>query len=81
MKKKLSEIFSSTRFWSLVIGSVIIYLKQKGWIDESLMELITTILGGHIVINTADKFSKKNTTTTVTIPEGVSNVSASTENN
>ena len=79
MKQKILNIFSSTRFWAIVFGAIVVYLRQKGFIDQYLMELITTILGGHIVINTVDKFSDKSTNTTVSIPSGVSTVTASKE--
>lgn len=49
----------STRFWSLCIGALVIYLKTKGWIGESEMLLVNTILGGFIAIKTVDRFSEK----------------------
>ena len=87
MKSKL-KFLQSTRFWSLVIGAIVVYLKTKGYIGEAEMLLINTILGGHIVINTLDKnigeakiesAKVSGSVTTVTIPESVSSVSASTE--
>ncbi len=43
------------------------------------MQLFTTILGAHVVVDTVDKFSAKSQTTTVSIPTGVTQVSASTD--
>ena len=87
MKSKF-KFLESTRFWSLVLGAIVVYLKTKGYIGEAEMLLINTILGGHIVINTLDKnigeakvesAKVSGSVTTVTIPESVSSVSASTE--
>ncbi len=80
MKESKFAFLTSERFWGLVIGAVSIYLQAKGIIGEPEMVLIATITAGFIGIGTIDKFSKKNTTTTVTMPEGVSSVSASTDN-
>jgi len=46
---------TSTRFWSLVIGSVSIYLKTKGFLGEAEMVLIASIMGGFITIRTVDR--------------------------
>jgi hypothetical protein len=53
------EFLKSTRFWSLVAGAVVFYLKSKGFIGESEMILIETILGGFISVRTIDRFSEK----------------------
>jgi hypothetical protein len=69
MKEKFEFIYS-TRFWSLVIGAVSIYLKTKGYIGEPEMLLIATITGGFIGIKTIDRVSEKigsSTTTTTNI--------------
>lgn len=71
MKEKFEFIYS-TRFWSLVIGAVSIYLKTKGYIGEPEMLLIATITGGFIGIKTIDRVSEKigsSTTTTTSISE------------
>ena len=49
------DFLKSNRFWSVVIGAVVLYLNTKGYIGQSEMMLIETILGGHIVIRTIDK--------------------------
>ena len=53
------EFLFAPRFWALVIGAVIFYLKSKGFIGEQEMVLIETILGGFITIRTADRFSEQ----------------------
>lgn len=58
MSEKLLFL-TSTRFWSLVVGAVVIYLKTKGFIGESEMLLIETILAGFIGIKTIDRFSEQ----------------------
>lgn len=49
----------STRFWALVIGAVVFYLKAEGFIGESEVTLIETILGGFITIRTVDRIGDK----------------------
>lgn len=49
------DFLKSNRFWALVIGAFVIYLKTKGYIGEAEMILIETILGGHIAIRTIDR--------------------------
>lgn len=50
---------TSTRFWALIIGAVMFYLKAKGWVGESEMILANTILGGFIAIKTIDRVSEQ----------------------
>lgn len=87
MNNKFDFIYS-TRFWSLVIGAVIFYLKSKGFIGEAEMVLVETILVGFIGIKTIDKnVGEANiksaelvgSTTTVSIPSNISTVTASTD--
>lgn len=52
---------TSTRFWALVIGAVMFYLKVKGWIGEPEMILANTILAGFITIKTIDRASEQKT--------------------
>lgn len=54
MKDKFAFL-SSTRFWALIIGAVMFYLKAKGWVGESEMILANTILAGFIAIKTIDR--------------------------
>lgn len=58
MKEKFAFL-SSTRFWSLIIGAVSIYLKTKGIIGEAEMILIATITSGFIIVKTADRASEQ----------------------
>jgi hypothetical protein len=58
MFEKLKNVLSSTRFWSGVIGGLIIYLSVKGFIGEAERNLIVAILGSYIVIDTSHKFQE-----------------------
>jgi hypothetical protein len=58
MPEKLTFL-TSNRFIALVVGAVVIYLKTKGFIGESEMILIETILAGFIGIKTVDRFSEQ----------------------
>lgn len=53
------EFLKSTRFWALVVGSVVLYLQTKGLLGQPEMVLIETILGGFIGIRTVDRFGEK----------------------
>jgi hypothetical protein len=84
---KFDFIFS-TRFWALVIGAVMFYLKAKGWVGESEMILVNTILAGFITIKTIDKNTGEasiksaelaGSVTTVSLPSTVTSVQASTD--
>lgn len=50
---------TSSRFYALVIGAVMFYLKAKGWVGESEMILANTILAGFITIKTIDRASEQ----------------------
>lgn len=52
---KIIYVLKSTRFWSVVIGAVMVYLFQEGIISESVMQLANTILAGYVVKRTLDK--------------------------
>jgi hypothetical protein len=56
MLDKFKSVLSSTRFWSGVIGGLVIYLSVKGLIGEAERNLIVAILGSYIVIDTSQKF-------------------------
>jgi hypothetical protein len=60
MLENLKQVLNSTRFWSLVLGSLAIYLETKGLIGEAERNLIDTVLGGYITLRTVDKFKNTN---------------------
>jgi hypothetical protein len=49
----------ATRFWALVVGSVAVYAKLKGWIGEPEMILISAITGGFTIVRTVDQASEQ----------------------
>lgn len=53
------DFLKSNRFWALVIGAIVFYLKTKGFIGDPEMILIETILGGHITLKTVDRAAEK----------------------
>jgi len=53
------DFLKSTRFWALVIGAVTLYLQSKGFIGESELTLIGTIVAGFIGVRTIDRFGEK----------------------
>ena len=53
------DFLKSTRFWALVIGAVTLYLQSKGFIGESELTLIGTIVAGFIGVRTVDRFGEK----------------------
>lgn len=59
------SFLKSNRFWSLVIGAFVYYGQQKGFIGPEEMQLIITILGGHVAIRTVDRLGEKAGETTV----------------
>jgi hypothetical protein len=59
MLEKLKNVLNSTRFWSLVVGAVVVYLSAKGYLGEAERNLIGTILGSYIVVDTSQKFQSK----------------------
>lgn len=60
IKDKFSFL-TATRFWALVIGAVMFYLKTKNIIGEAEMILANTILGGFIITKTIDRASEQKT--------------------
>lgn len=58
MQEKFAFIYSN-RFWALVAGAVVFYLKTKNFIGESEMILIETILGGFWATKTIDRATEK----------------------
>lgn len=53
------DFLKSNRFWALVIGAIVFYLKTKGLIGEAEMVLVETILAGHITLKTVDRASEQ----------------------
>jgi len=53
------SFLKSTRFWSVVIMAITVYLQTKGIIGDPEMILITTVLGGHVALRTVDRFAEK----------------------
>lgn len=53
------EFLSSTRFWVMLLGAVVVYLQAKGWIDEPLRNLIATLAVGFVGIRTIDRASEQ----------------------
>ena len=53
----------STRFYSMHIAALAIYLNQAGIIDEALSQLIATVSAGFLIVKsydkTVDKFAPK----------------------
>lgn len=86
-KKNSFEFLTASRFWALVIGAVMFYLKTKGFIGEAEMVLANTILGGFIITRTIDRASEQKVraaeltgkVTTVSMPSDVSEVTAKTK--
>lgn len=88
----MKNIFSSPRFWLIVIIAVIqslaVFNVVGGVQADQLINIISLALGGMIALRTVDRNTGDaavkaaevtGAVTTVTIPAGVSNVSASTE--
>lgn len=80
IKDNFSFLFA-TRFWALVIGAVMFYLKAKGYVGTDEMILANTILSGFIIVKTIDRNigDAKEGVTTVSIPSTVSSVQATTD--
>lgn len=77
------DFLKATRFYALVIGAVALYAKGKGWIGDSEVLLITTIMGGFITVRTIDRFSDPVSTTEVakkdtSFQDGVTNQTTTT---
>ena len=56
------DFIYSNRFWSVVIGAIVMFLDQEGYISHNLMLLIDTILAGHVAIRTVDRFAENSYT-------------------
>jgi hypothetical protein len=49
----------ATRFWALVVITLAVYLKAKGWIGEAERDGLITLAGGFITVRTADRMSEQ----------------------
>lgn len=80
LEKTKLDFLTSSRFWAMIIGAVAIYLQSKGFIGEAEMQLIATVTAGFTLIKTIDKNmgEAKENMTTVSMPNTVSTVTAST---
>ena len=58
MWEKIVEVFGSVRFWSLLIGAVLLILSQYGIIPVELANTLAGFLGISIVVRSVDKFTK-----------------------
>lgn len=58
MFSRVLEIFGSVRFWFMVSGAVMLYLKQTGIITPELADAIMVVLFGVPGVGTLDKFSQ-----------------------
>lgn len=52
------EFLKSERFWAIVIGSVTLYLQQKGWIGEAELALVGTLTAAFVTVGTVDRIGK-----------------------
>jgi len=59
MLEKLKNVLNSTRFWAIVLGAVVVYLSAKGFIGDLERNLISSILGGYVVVDTSHKLQTK----------------------
>ena len=50
---------TSTRFWSVVLIALAVWLAADGFITENLATFIKTVAGGYTIIRTADKAAAK----------------------
>ena len=56
---KTMKVFSSSRFWSLVVVAALGLLTQYGLLPVEIMQALVTVLLGHVGIRTVDRFSEK----------------------
>jgi len=55
MWSKITTMFSSIRFWQLVIAAVIAILADYAIIPLELSQVIITLLGASVLVRTVDK--------------------------
>lgn len=56
MLETIKLALNSTKFWSVVLTGVVVYLSAKGFIGDAERNLIGTVLGGYVVVNTIQTF-------------------------
>lgn len=59
MNKDTFAFLYATRFWSMVIASLAIYLQAKGILGEPEMLLIATITAGFTIVRTIDRATEQ----------------------
>jgi len=59
----------SNRFWALIIGATIVYLKAKGLIGIDETVLVSTIVYGFIGVRTIDRLGDKFSVPTELLPK------------
>lgn len=81
--KKIKEILSSIRFQQMlviaVLQSLVVFNVISGDQSIQLINIISTLFGASVVLGTVDKHADTKTTT-VSIPDNVSSVTATTNN-
>ena len=53
------DFLQSNRFIAILLGAVVIYLHNKGYIGKDEMVLIEAIIAPFVVVGTADKVAEK----------------------
>lgn len=53
------SFLKSNRFWVMIVGAIVIYIKTRGWLGDAEFALIETVLGGFIAVRTVDRFGEK----------------------
>lgn len=59
MKETIKYALNSTKFWSVFLGSVVVYLSAKGLIGDAERNLIAAILTGYVGVNIVQTFQPK----------------------
>ncbi len=80
----MKNIYTSPRFWLIIVvatlQSLAVFNVLGGDQVDQLINIISLALGSMVALRTVDKMSEnKGQVTTVTMPENVKSVSASTE--
>lgn len=77
----MSKIFTSPRFWLIVVigvlQSLVVFKVINGVQAESLVQIVQSVLAGIVTVRTVDKLGEsKDGTTIVGLPQDVSSVTA-----
>lgn len=80
----MKDIFKSPRFWLIVVIAVLQSLAVFNVLNseqvDQLINIISIALGSMVVVRTIDRTADvKSTSTTISMPSNVSNVTASTD--